>query len=164
MNRTSFALKLKLRHSLLCFVSVLLACQNPGPAPLSAAYRAALRDSVLSLFDSLSAIHTGHPDTAVLRRLHPPADTLLFVEGARIERLTGDSLYRRVLALHRPVHAMDQRFTGREAQVLDRNTAVLTAVETVHWTDTSGTHDWHGVLTLVVTRANGAWVIRSYRG
>ena len=38
----------------------------------------------------------------ILRRLHPPADTIQFVEGSLIETLTGDSLFRRVLALHGP--------------------------------------------------------------
>jgi hypothetical protein len=78
--------------------------------------------------------------------------------------VTGDSLFRRVLALHRPVHEMTQRFTERRAQVLDRNTAVLTATETVQWADTAGVHDWGGLLTLVVTRGKTGWVIRAYRG
>ncbi len=143
---------------------LLLACTHPGAAPLTEGHRAALGDSLLTLFDSLSAIHTGHPDSGLLRRLHPPLDTLTFIEGGVVEQLTGDSLFRRVLALHRPVHEMTQRFTERRAQVLDRNTVVLTAAETVHWGDTAGVHDWGGLLTLVVTRTEGGWVIRTYRG
>lgn len=145
-------------------VAVLWACQSPGSEALTPSHRAALSDTVLTIFDSLSTIHTGHPDTVVLRRLHPPADTLLFIEGGLVEQLTGDSLFRRVLALHVPVRQMDQRFTDRRAQLLDRNTAVLTAVEAVQWADTAGSHDWHGLLTLVVSRSPSGWVIRSYRG
>ena len=147
----------------LAFLLAFLACSTSEAAPLTSLHRAALHDSVLTLFDSLSAIHTGHPDSGLLRRLHPPADTLLFVEGALVEQLTGDSLFRRVLALHGPVSEMTQQFTDRHAHILDRNTAVLTAVERVHWADTAGTHDWHGLLTLVVARAAGGWVIRAYR-
>jgi hypothetical protein len=142
----------------------LLACSGPASAPLTDTHRAALSDSVLTLFDSLSAIHTGHPDSALLRRLHPQSDTLLFIEGGVVEQLTGDSLFRRVLALHQPVHEMDQRFTERRVQLLDRNTAVLTATETVHWADTAGVHDWNGLLTIVVTRGREGWIIRAYRG
>jgi SnoaL-like domain len=149
---------------LLGLLLVLLACSNPTPAPLTSSHRVALGDSVLALFDSLSAIHTGHPDSGLLRRLHPPADTLLFIEGGKVENLTGDSLFRRVLALHRPVSEMTQRFTERHAQLLDRNTAVLTATETVHWADTAGEHDYSGLLTLVVTRRQDSWVVRAYRG
>lgn len=143
---------------------IVLACSDSTSAPLTTAHRAALGDSVLALFDSLSAIHTGQPDSGLLRRLHPATDTLLFIEGGVVEKLTGDSLFRRVLALHRPVHEMNQQFTQRQAHVLDRNTAVLTATETVHWADTAGVHDWGGLLTLVVTRSGPGWVIRAYRG
>lgn len=147
-----------------CLLPALLACQSPTPAPLNALERQALADSVLTLFDSLSAIHSGHPDSGILRRLHPPADTLLFIEGAAVEQFTGDSLFRRVLALHVPVRAMDQRFTERRAQIIDRHTAVLTAVEAVHWVDSAGAHEWNGILTLVVVRQATGWVIRAYRG
>jgi hypothetical protein len=150
--------------SLLGAILGILACSSSNSRPLTDGHRAALGDSVLTLFDSLSAIHAGHPDSGLLRRLHPPRDTLLFIEGGLVEHVTGDSLFRRVLALHRPVHEMTQRFTERRAQVLDRNTAVLTATETVHWADTAGVHDWGGLLTLVATRGKTGWVIRAYRG
>jgi hypothetical protein len=145
-------------------LAALLACGPAGGEPLTPSHRAALRDTVLTLFDSLSLIHTGHPDSGVLRRLHPPGDTLLFIEGGVVEQLTGDSLFRRVLALHLPVREMTQRFTERQGQLLDRNSAVVTAVESVQWTDTSGPHDWRGLLTLVVSRRATGWVIRAYRG
>lgn len=124
----------------------------------------ALADTLTTLFDSLSAIHRDHPDTGILRRLHPPADSIQFVEGPLIETLTGDSLYRRVLALHVPVRTMAQQFTNRTASLLDADHAVLTATEHVDWVDAGGAHRYAGVLTIVVSRRGPRWVIRSYRG
>lgn len=144
--------------------SVTVGCGGAAPGALTPVERQALGDTVLTLFDSVSAIHSGHPDTTLLRRLHPAGDTLLFVEGELVEHFTGDSLYRRVLALHVPVRTMDQQFTERRAHVLSRTMAVLTAREVVHWADTSGAHEWRGVLTLVVERGSLGWVIRAYRG
>lgn len=138
------------------------ACTASDPPPLTAAHRRALGDTVLTIFDSVSAMHSAHPDTGILRRLHPPSDSLVFAEGGVIEVLTGDSLFRRVLALHVPVSAMSQRFTERRAQVVDRSIAILWATEDVDWVDASGPHQFHGQLTLVVTRRGRGWVIRSY--
>lgn len=160
-------------RSCLLMVALLLAC-SPAPEPAAErkaateekiqAGRDALGDSLLTLFDSVSAIHSAIPDTGLLRRLHPPADTLLFVEGTTVEHMTGDSLFRRVLAAHGPVTSMTQEFTGRSVQLLDRHTAVLTAVETVHWNDHLGPHAFQGLMTLVVSRVHGRWVIRAVRG
>lgn len=141
-----------------------LSCSRPAPETFTATHQQALADTVLTLYDSLSAIHSGHPDTGILRRLHPPADTLVFIEGGLVEALTGDSLFRRVLVLHIPVHMMLQRFTDRRAHLLDRDLGVLNAVETVEWADMAGQHEWHGLLTLVVSRRGDRWVIRAYRG
>jgi hypothetical protein len=116
------------------------------------------------MFDSLAAIHSGHPDTGVLRRLHPPDDTIQFVEGSLLELVTGDSLFRRVLTLHGPVRAMSQRFSDRTGYILDPNHAVLTAVEKVDWMDTTGTHQYSGLLTITVSRRGPRWVVRTYRG
>jgi hypothetical protein len=130
----------------------------------SAGQRQALADTVLTLFDSLAAIHRDHPDTGLLRRLHPPADTVLFTEGSLTEAFSGDSLFRRVLASHRPVRTMRQRFTDRKAHVLDRSNALLTAAETVEWEDTAGTHRFAGLMTLAVSRRGDGWIVRAYRG
>jgi hypothetical protein len=119
---------------------------------------------VLSIFDSLAAIHRDHPDTAILRRLHPPADTIQFVEGSLIEAFTGDSLFRRVRALHVPVRTMMQQFTNRTGHLLDANHAVLTASELVDWVDTTGARRYSGLLTITVSRHGDRWVVRSYRG
>lgn len=127
-------------------------------------HRQALLDTLATMFDSLAAIHRDHPDTAVLRRLHPPPDTIQFVEGALIESFTGDSLFRRVVALHGPVRAMSQRFTERTGHLLDANHAVLTAVEKVDWVDTRGAHQYSGLLTITVSRRGPRWVVRTYRG
>jgi len=81
-----------------------------------------------------------------------------------IEAVTGDSLFRRVRALHVPVRAMTQRFTGRTVLLLDPNHAVLTAAETVDWTDIAGEHRYAGLLTITASRRGRGWVIRSYRG
>ncbi len=141
------------------------ACASPAEiTPLSAREHVALRDSVLTMFDSLGAIHTTHPDAALLRRLHPSGDTLLFVENGRLERLTGDSLARRVLTLHGPVTSMVQQFTERTALLFDRHSAWISAVETVSWSDRSGSHHYRGVLTLAVVRKDGRWFIRAYHG
>jgi hypothetical protein len=146
-------------------VALVAGCRPPGgQARLSPAERAALGDSVLTFFDSLSAIHTTHPDSALLSRIHPADDTLLFVEAGRIERFTGDSLVRRVLAMHAPVTSMAQSFSQRSALLFDRHTAWVTAVESVSWTDTAGPHDYRGVLTLALVRRGGRWVIRAYHG
>jgi hypothetical protein len=154
------------RHQLLLIVTVSLslACQNQRGEARSDQQSHALIDTVLTIFDSLAAIHRDHPDTAILRRLHPPTDTIQFVEGSLIEALTGDSLFRRVRALHIPVRAMQQRFTDRTAQLLDANHAVLTAAEQVEWVDTKGAHQYSGLLTITVSRRGDRWVVRSYRG
>jgi hypothetical protein len=152
-----------MRPSLL-LLAVLFACARPDEPVLSAAHQRALSDTVLTLFDSLAAIHRDHPDSALLHRLHPDADTVLFVEGGNIERLTGDSLTRRVLAAHVPVSRMVQQFDSRSARILGPDAAIATARETVHWTDTSGEHHYEGWLTLGIERAGGRWVIRGYVG
>ncbi len=136
-------------------LATLVACREP-PAPGTA--------TLLTLFDSLSAIHRDHPDTGLLRRLHPPADPIHFVEGGVVETLTGDSLFRRVVALHVPVRTMKQEFSARTVQLLDQANAILTASERVEWTDAAGPHQYAGLLTLVVSRRGPGWVIRAYRG
>jgi hypothetical protein len=88
----------------------------------------------------------------------------MYVEGQSMERLTGDSLFRRVLALHGPVREMTQQFPERSGLLLDANHAVLTASEQVDWVDTAGTHRYAGLLTIAVSRMGRRWVIRAYRG
>jgi hypothetical protein len=155
-----------MRYRLLLVASLSLpfGCQGARPESLADEHRRALTDTVLSIFDSLAAIHRDHPDTAILRRLHPPADTIQFVEGSLIEAFTGDSLFRRVRALHVPVRTMMQQFTNRTGQLLDANHAVLTASELVDWVDTTGAHRYSGLLTITVSRHGDHWVVRSYRG
>ena len=157
-------LHMRHRSLLIRWLCGALACQPPRPETLDDTHRRALVDSVATLFDSLAAIHRDHPDTAILRHLHPPADTIQFVEGSLIETLTGDSLFRRVLALHRPVRAMQQRFTKRTGYLLDGNQAVLTAVEDVDWVDTGGKHEYSGLLTITISRRGPRWIVRTYRG
>lgn len=142
----------------------LTGCTSVRTKPLTDAQRRALLDSTLTMFDSLAAIHRDHPDTAILRRLHPPADTVQFVEGTLVEMLTGDSLFRRVRALHIPVSAMKQGFASRTGTLLDVNHAVLTAAEVVDWVDDAGAHRYTGLLTITVSRRGDRWVVRSYRG
>jgi hypothetical protein len=141
-----------------------MACGRSAQDELSAAHRRALADSVVSLFDSLAAIHRDHPDTGLLRRLHPPADTVLFIEGPRAEAFTGDSLFRRVLAAHIPVRSMTQRFSARTAHVLDSRNVLITAREAVEWIDTAGAHRYGGVLSVAISRKGDGWVIRAYHG
>lgn len=142
----------------------LLACDKSTNTPVASSYSTVFADSVMTLFDSLASIHRDHPDTALLRRLHPAADTILHVEGSTVQRLTGDSLFRQVLALHVPVQSMNQRFYNRSAYFLDPRNAILTASERVDWVDRGGSHTYEGLLTLVVSRQGKRWVIRSYRG
>jgi hypothetical protein len=139
-------------------------CGGPERKDSSLTQRRALVDSVVTLFDSLTTIHRDHPDTGLLRRLHPPADTILFIEGSVAEAFTGDSLFRRVLASHVPVRRMTQRFSNRQAFLLGRRHALLTATETVDWVDAKGSHQYAGLLTLAVSRQGSGWVIRAYRG
>jgi hypothetical protein len=147
------------------FISIwpAIGCGSPDRADLAPAHRRALADTVASLFDSMTAIHRDHPDTGLLRRLHPPSDTLLFIEGSLVERFTGDSLFRRVLAAHVPVRRMTQRFTERTVYLLDPRYALITARESVAWVDTSGEHEYAGLLTLTLARQGDRWVIRAYR-
>jgi hypothetical protein len=154
------------RHHFLFAAAFCLAsaCGGTRPEALDDAPRRALLDTLATIFDSLAAIHRDHPDTGVLRRLHPPADSIQFVEGSLIETFTGDSLFRRVLTLHGPVRAMSQLFSDRTGYLLDANHGVLTAVETVNWTDTTGTHQYAGLLTITVSRRGPRWVVRTYRG
>lgn len=135
-----------------------LACEAPRTD------HHALADTLSTLFDSLAAIHRDHPDTGLLRRLHPAADTIQFVEGSLVEAFTGDSLFRRVVALHGPVRTMTQRFSSRAVQLLDADHAVLTAAEHVDWEDVAGTHQYSGLLTITASRRGPRWVIRTYRG
>lgn len=155
-----------MRHTVLvatCLIAT-AGCSNPEAGALSSDHRRALADTVATLFDSLSAIHRDQPDTGLLRRLHPPADSILFIEGPKSEVFTGDSLFRRVLAAHRPVRAMTQRFSQRISQILDGNHAVLSAAEDVDWVDTAGAHQYSGLLTIAVSRRGRSWIIRAYRG
>jgi hypothetical protein len=139
-------------------------CEDPGIGALPPSHRRALADTVATLFDSLSAIHRDRPDTGLLRRLHPPADSIAFIEGSKSEVFSGDSLFRRVLAAHVPVRAMSQRFSQRTSQILDGNHALLTATEDVDWVDTAGAHQYSGLLTIAVSRRGRGWIIRAYRG
>ncbi len=152
------------RSLLIPWLCVALACQPARPETLDDGHRRALVDTVETIFDSLAAIHRDHPDTSILRHLHPSTDTIQFVEGSLIETLTGDSLFRRVLALHVPVRAMRQRFTNRTGYLLDATHAVLTAAEKVDWVDTTGGHEYSGILTITVSRRGPRWVVRTYRG
>jgi hypothetical protein len=151
---------------LVAFLGLVAAsgCRMTSGHPPERDGTAALGDSLKTIFDSLAAIHRDHPDTGLLRRLHPAADSIHFVEGSTIEWFTGDSLFRRVQALHVPVTRMRQHFDQRAVQVLDQNHAVLTARESVEWSDGTGSHGYAGLLTLVTVRRNGRWVIASYRG
>ena len=155
---------MRYRLLLVPWLCAALACKGARPRALDDAHHRALIDTVATIFDSLAAIHRDQPDTAILRRLHPAADTIQFVEGSLIETFTGDSLFRRVLALHGPVRAMNQRFTNRTGYLLDANHAVLTAVEQVDWLDTQGDHQYSGLLTIAVSRRGDRWVVRTYRG
>jgi hypothetical protein len=146
-----------------CFFAA-LGCSKPDAGALQQGHRHALADTVATFFDSLSAIHRDQPDTGLLRRLHPPADTILFIEGSKSEAFTGDSLFRRVLAAHGPVRSMSQRFSERTSHLLDGNHALLTATEDVDWVDTAGPHRYSGLLTIAVSRRGQGWIIRAYRG
>lgn len=143
----------------------LLSCsRSPSDVTLSSIERQAISDSVLMIFDSLIAIHQLHPDTALLGRLYPAADTLLYVQGGNTLWLTGGSLKSRVMTAHRAVRAIAPRALDRRVQVLDRNNAVATAVWDVNVLDTTGgSHPWRGPLTVIVGRRQDRWVIRAQR-
>jgi hypothetical protein len=155
-----------MRHTALLAICLYgaVGCSKPGAGALRQDHRRALADTVATFFDSLSAIHRDQPDTGLLRRLHPPADSILFIEGSKSEVFTGDSLFRRVLAAHRPVRSMSQRFSQRTSQMLDGNHALLTATEDVDWVDTAGSHRYSGLLMIAVSRRGRSWIIRAYRG
>src|SRR6185369_8324829 len=124
----------------------------------------ALGDSVATLFDSLVAIHQSRPDTALLGRLFPAADTLLYVEGDTARRFTGDSLLRRTLAAHSMVHEMAPRAVDRAVQLLGHDHAIVNAIWIVDVVDTAGQHHpWRGPLTVITARRSGRWVIAGYR-
>lgn len=145
-----------MRRLALCFSVASLAC--------GAAEQSASPAALLSYFDSISAIHSAHPDTALARRLHPGADTLLSIEDTVFEQFTGDSLFRRVVAMHHGLADMRQRFTERRVLQLGDRFAIIAARESVDWTDSGGAHQWRGVLTVALERRPQGWVIRSYHG
>lgn len=145
-------------------VAVVFGCRAAAPAPLNPGERQALADTVATLFDSLVAVHQTRPDTALLARLYPAADTVLYVEGTTTHRFTGDSLRRRVEAAHRMVHEARPLARDRQVQLLDRDHAVATALWDVVLVDTARTtHTWRGPVTVVAVRRGGRWVIRTHR-
>jgi hypothetical protein len=121
-------------------------------------------EALLSYFDSISTIHRAHPDTGMVRRLHPAGDTVVSLEDSVFERFTGDSMLRRVQAMHVGLLDMQQRFTDRRVQRLDDRHAIIAARESVEWVDGAGKHQWHGVLSVVMERQARGWVIRAYHG
>jgi hypothetical protein len=134
-----------------------------GEGCAQAAVSPALRDTVASLFDSLVAIHQAIPDTALLARMHPAADTLQFVEGAMVHHFTGDSLRRRVTAAHADVSSMGPEIVDRRVLLLDSDHAVLTGTERVSWIAAGSSHHWEGLITVVAARRGARWVLRGYR-
>jgi Domain of unknown function (DUF4440) len=143
---------------LLAFVG----CANP-PQERAGTPSPALADTLLSLFDSMVTIHQAIPDTALLRRMHPAGDTIMFVEGPVVHRFTGDSLVRRVAAAHHGVSSMGPAIDDRYVQLMGGDHAILTGRERVRWTSGGQDHEWEGLLTLVAARGPGRWVIRGYR-
>jgi hypothetical protein len=146
-------------------LTLVAACvSRGGDLPLTTSEARALADTVLTIVDSLVAVHQTHPDTALLGRLYPGADTILYVEGGTIRTFTGDSLLRRTLAAHAVVRSMSPRILERQVRLLDRQNAILSAVWDVDVVDTTGTHHpWRGPITLAVSRRGDHWVIRSHR-
>ena len=143
---------------------LILACGRPEERALTPAAGRAIADSVATLFDSLVAIHQVRADTALLSRLYPGADTLLYVEALEVRAITGDSLVRRTLHSHATVAAMAPRALERRVQLLDWDNAVLNAIWEVDVVDTAGGHHpWRGPITLVATRRGERWVIRAHR-
>lgn len=151
---------------LLAWAATLIALAGCGREAERAAVTVsgpALGDSLLALFDSLETIHQAVPDLALLGRMHPRADSVMFVEGPVVHRFTGDSLVRRVSAAHVGVRSMGPEITHRTILVLDGGHAILTGRERVRWTDQNGEHEWGGLLTIVVARSGDRCVIRGYR-
>jgi hypothetical protein len=139
-------------------------CGRREEHAVTATAERALADTVATLFDSLVAIHEVRADTALLARLYPGADTLLYVEERDVRAITGDSLLRRTLHSHGAVAAMAPRAVDRRVQILDRDNAVLNAIWEVEIVDTAGGHHpWRGPLTLVATRRGDRWVIPAHR-
>lgn len=141
----------------------LAGCVQEGDRPADTAPGPTLGDTLLALFDSLESIHQAVPDLALLGRMHPGGDTVMFVEGPEVLRFTGDSLVRRVAAAHAGVRSMGPEISERTLLVLDDRHAILTGRERVRWTDQNGEHEWDGLLTIVVARSGDRWVIRGYR-
>jgi hypothetical protein len=141
--------------------AMLGACN--APAGTSRLVSRALPDTLLALFDSMVTIHQAVPDTGLIRRMHPSADTIMFVEGPVVHRFTGDSLVRRVAAAHAHVSSMGPDISQREVLILSNDYAMLTGLERVSWTVGAKSNQWEGLLTLVVARHGDRWVIRGYR-
>jgi len=98
----------------------LAGCAPEGK--ITSEHQLALVDTLATLFDSLAAIQAV-PDTALLRRLHPAADTLAMVGDSGFMRITGDSLLRGVVNAHRSVASIRQSYVQRRVQLLDRDHA-----------------------------------------
>lgn len=145
------------------FGAIVTSCSTPTAVPSASVATAALRDTLLTLFDSVVQIHQAVPDTAMIRRMHPVADTIMFVEGSLVHQFTGDSLISRVAAAHAQVTSMGSSIAERHALILGADHAMLTGLERVSWKVDTVSNTWEGLLTLVVARSNGRWVIRGYR-
>jgi hypothetical protein len=158
---------MRCRALIAALVAGLMACTSKPEgrgSELSDAASPALADSLLTLGDSLLAIHQTVPDTALLARLFPPSDSLLYVEGPVIQTIRGDSLARRTMRAHGAVREMHPRASIRHVRLLGRDGAEVTLLWEVDVLDTAGVHHpWSGPITLGVARRGDRWTIRSYR-
>ena len=124
----------------------------------------ALADSLLSMVDSLLLIHQRIPDTALLGRVFPPSDSLLYVEGSAIQLFRGDSLARRTMRAHAGVRDIHARAPVRHIRLLGRDGAEITVLWEVEVVDTAGVrHPWRGPITLGLARRGNRWTVRTYR-
>jgi hypothetical protein len=124
----------------------------------------ALADSVLTLVDSLVAVHQTTPDTGLARRLFPSGDTLLYVEGSSVHSFTGDSLIRRIVHAHGAVRRVDPKVPSRHVRLLGRDGAEVTMRWVVDVVDTAGVHHpWDGPVSVGLARRGDRWIVRTYR-
>lgn len=153
-----------LRIALVVSASACTLHDSAGESELYGGEARALRDTILTLADSLIAIHQARPDTALHARIFPLQDSLLYVEGQDIRTITGEALLLRTVNAHATVRSMSPKAIDRHVEVFGRNAAELTVRWVVDVVDTTGMHHpWEGPLTMGVIRRGNRWVVRSYR-
>ena len=155
-----------LRRSALLFTAfagLLAGCTTRGDAPLAAAERAAVADTLRSMI--VTAYDLSKPDDAVARMmsLYPKTGNVVSASGGRVS-VSRDSLEAGIRAFWQYVgqNMRDPEWTwdSMHVDVLARDAAVVTATYRVpHLTPRGQPHTIAGALTVAFQRRDGLWTV-----